>query len=721
MEKLKYIDPIAYGFMKDKSLEIPERVGEALLCAAKYADISFDKNILPHCELGKNSCGQFAYFDSVWYNFGKFDALLASHPECKDELTKLRAKFEVYTEKKTPMKAPQAAIMGDTGTMWGGSFGGHANPDFGRIINLGTDGIREMIAENRKLGIPDSEAFYRGCITTLDAIDILGGRYGALAHDMAERCTGNEREMYLEAAKAFETVPKKPARNFTEAAHAFWLIFSLDGIDSPGRFDQYMARAWDASEDKDSAYRMLGRIWDAFHDTRAWNLCVSGSDENWNDESNDLTYSILKLAADKKYETPNLTVRVHRNTPEKLWSAILDTIASGIGMPVIYNDEVVCTALEKLGIPSCDSHCYCMNGCNQIDIFGKSHMGLEDGEVVLAKCVELALSNGINTVTGIQQSIKTGDLRLAESYSEVERAFYEQMEYLIYLSCNCANSAQQARATYGANPLRSCLIEGCLEKGRDYRNAGPLYGHGQILAEGIADAGDSMYAVKKLVFDEKKYTMETLIDALDANFCGYEELWHDFRSCPKFGNGIEEVDSITAGIVNRFFTLLKRQRTYRGGIFTGGCSPDDRAVYYASKIGALPSGKKKGEPMLADSIAAVPGCDVNGPTSLISSVIRYNQTEAGSGFIFQIKFDKKIFCTDKGKESFKALVKAYFSAGGQQCTATVVSPDELLDAKENPERHRDLIVRVGGFSGYFVELGKEIQDNVIARTFADIG
>ena len=301
-------------------------------------------------------------------------------------------------------------------------------------------------------------------------------------------------------AKAFETVPKKPAYDFTSAMCSFMLIFALDGSDSPGRFDQYMYPAYSKTENKEEISDLLDRLWDYFHDHRSWNLCISGSDENWNDESNRLTYDILDIVRKKGYNTPNLTCRIHRNTPDKLWNAIADTLATGTGLPALYNDDVVCAALEKIGIPPEDSHDYCMNGCNQIDILGKSHMGLEDGEVVFAKCLEFALHNGVNAMNGEKVSIKTGDPRTFATYERFERAFMDQLEYVTYNSCSSANTYQHLRGVFEPHPFRSCLIEGCLEKGRDYRNGGPLYNHGQILAEGIADAGDSLYAVKKLVY-----------------------------------------------------------------------------------------------------------------------------------------------------------------------------------------------------------------------------
>jgi formate C-acetyltransferase len=361
-----------------------------------------------------------------------------------------------------------------------------------------------------------------------------------------------------------------------------------------------------------------------------------------------------------------------------------------------------------------------MNGCNQIDILGKSHMGLEDGEVVFTKCLEFALHNGIDAMSGEKVSIETGDPKTFTSYERFEKAFMDQLEFVTYNSCNSANAWQHLRAMYEPHPLRSCLIEGCLEKGRDYRNGGPLYNHGQILAEGIADTGDSLYAIKKLVYDEKKYTMAELIDALNANFEGFERLHYDFRNCEKFGNDIEEVDVITARTLNRFFDILKHNNTYRGGVFTGGCSTFNRAAGYGSKTAALPNGKLRGEPLLADSIAATPGRDTNGPTAQIKSVLRYNQVEACSGLVFQNKFEKKMFMSEKGKASFIALAKAYFAGGGQQYTVTVVSPEDLLDAKIHPENHRNLIVRVGGYSDYFINLGDELQNNVIERTFINM-
>lgn len=720
MTSLSKIDPFLYGYFLDEGLELGERVGLALLHASKNLEIKFSRKLLPETAfITESGSSGYSPSDGLWFSSESILKLSEEYPEHKETLHRYIQEINIFRSKSRMLNCETTDALNNSGAEWGGGWGGHSNPDYGRIINFGTDRIRGIIAENRDK-YPDETWFYRSCSYTLDALDTFGERYREASLRNAERCDNEkDKAFYLRMARAFEAVPKKPAYDFMSAICSFMLVFALDGSDSPGRFDQYMYPAYEKTENKDEVIDLLDRLWDYFHDHRSWNLCISGSDENWNDESNELTYEILAMVRKKGYNTPNLTCRVHRNTPDKLWNAIADTLAIGTGLPALYNDDVVCPALEMLGIPPHDSHDYCMNGCNQIDILGKSHMGLEDGEVVFTKCLEFALHNGVDAMSGEKISVETGDPTTFDTYEGFERAFTDQLEFVTYNSCGSANRWQHMRGVFQPHPLRSCLIEGCLEKGKDYRNGGPLYNHGQILAEGVADTGDSLYAVKKLIYDEKKYTMAELIDALNRNFEGYEKLHRDFKNCEKFGNDIEEVDEITARALNRFFTVLKRNRTYRGGVFTGGCSTFNRAAGYGMKTAALPNGKLKGEPLLADSIAATPGRDTNGPTAQIKSVLKYNHTDACSGFVFQNKFEKKMFNSEKGKASFIALAKAFFAGGGQQYTITVVSPEDLIDAKEHPENHRSLIVRVGGYSDYFTSLTEELQDNVIERTYMD--
>ena len=488
MTSLAQIDPFLYGYFSDETLEHGERVGLALRCAAKHLEIGFSRQLLPEVTMEtKNGTSGYLPSQGLWFNTENIMKLAGQVPEHEQTLCRYAQEIEQFKSKARRLYCESSEALDRAGAEWGGGWGGHSNPDYGRIVNHGTEYIRAILAENQDEH-PDEAWFYRACSYALDAIDIFGERFRDLASGYAEKC-GDEAEkaMLLRMAKAFETVPKKPAYDFTSAMCSFMLIFSMDGSDSPGRFDQYMLRAYAATENKEEAADLLDRLWDYFRDHRSWNLCISGSDKNGNDETNDLSYAMLALVRKKKYNTPNLTCRVHRNTPDRLWNEIADTLAVGAGLPALYNDDVVCAALEKIGIPPEDSHDYCMNGCNQIDILGKSHMGLEDGEVMFAKCLEFTLHNGVDAMTGEQVSAQTGDPRTFETYDRFERAFMDQLEYVTYNACGSANVYQHMRGVFEPHPLRSCLIEGCLEKGRDYRNGGPLYNHGQILAEGIAD------------------------------------------------------------------------------------------------------------------------------------------------------------------------------------------------------------------------------------------
>ena len=673
--------------------------------------------------------GFYDKFEDIGVRYIYGNALVVDQEKLKDRIQRFpeaAPELQQILEEMAPLATNAVVHRNETAeektfsemrVSWGGAhwnWQGHGNPDFGLIPRIGTDGVREKISIYREKN-PEKSLFYDSLLIALEGLDIWAERYRLLALEMAETASDSDKTRLMRMAKALETVPKKPARDLFEAFQSFWLVFCMDGVDSPGRFDQYMIPYYEAADAEERKYCLEG-MWHLFHETRAWNLCISGSDENGNDQSNILSYDILEIARKYKYNTPNLTMRVHNNTPQALWESAMETLSTGIGMPAIYNDECVCPALEALGISKAHAHNYCMNGCNQIEVFGVSHMGLEDGEVCLAKCLELALYDGVCGYCGDKISISTGDPADMVSFEDFMAAYKKQVEYASDIAVTMANRTQEIAAVYGVNPLRSSLIEGCIEKGRDYKNGGPVYGHGQILAEGLADAVDSLAAIKYYVFDEKKYSFRELIDALRNNYEGYEQLYRDFSTFKKFGNDDAYVDSIYKEVVEHFYGYLLTKQTVRGGYYGAGCSTFNRTATFAVKIGALPNGKKRETTILADSIGAVPGCDRKGPTALINSVLWADQTLAKSGNVLQMKFSKNLFSTKVGKQAMIALAKTYFAGKGQQLSINVVSLEELLDARVHPEAHENLIVRVGGYSDYFVRLSPELQENIIQRT-----
>jgi len=722
MRNFKITDEaFARGFVNCEIDDNHARLGSAYKAYAEEMPLDVDEDLgLATVSFGCSSVN-VSYHSAMWVNGGGLQekADKAEDPEIAADYLYLKEQMEplnVGGYLWSSFNTREAQFM-DSGAGWGGTWGGHAVPDLVDFATYGTDALREKVCHYRDLN-SDVSGFYEGILRMLDAIDILGQRARAEALRNLESATDPKAIRRLtRLAKAFERCPKEPALTFAEACSVYIMVYSLDGVDSPGHFDWFMGDFWDRSDETERR-EVLEDVWEYFHNTRTWNLCISGSDENWNDKTNDLSYAILEVARKYKYQTPNITMRCHRNTPEKLLRAAAQTIATGIGMPTLYNDEAVCPALERLGISPADAHEYIMNGCNQIDIQGKSHMGLEDGEVNLGMAVELVFTNGVSRKKGYDFGAKTGDVESLDTFDKFYAAVKEQVHTLCDLSCAMSNKAQRAYAKHSFQLIRSLTIKGCLEKGRDYKDGGPLYGHGQILAEGVADAADSIAAVKKYVFEEGRFTLKELSDALAANFEGYEEIYKTLKDSDlRFGNDMEYVDSIAKDLVDDYNTYLLTKPTVRGGLFGGGCSPFTRAPHNGRSVAALPNGKRADEEIYGDSIGATPGFDVNGPTALLSSCLVFDHKLPTSGFILNIRFDKALFNTEKGIEGFLSLYRAYFDEGcGQQLSVTVVSRDDLLDAMENPDAHRDLIVRVGGYSDYFVNLPNDLKLNVLART-----
>ena len=662
----------------------------------------------------------FAYHSGVYVNHDKMEEYMEAYPELAEELRDYIEYFEQrdYHELCNHTLVPLDIQLLSSKTLWGGhDWGGHSNPDYQMLLDLGTDGLREKIAHYRGEH-PDKSEFYDALMLTLDTVDMLSERYRLYAIEMMEKDAEN-RAIYERIAKALEIVPKKPAVDFMTACQSFAMVFFMDGNDSPGNFDQYCGKFFEMG-DREENMEILEGLWREFKRVRTWNLCISGSDENWNDRTNELSWAILSLVEKYKFDTPNLTMRIHRNTPEDFLKYAVKVMSAGTGMPVLYNDEIVCPALEDLGIPPCDSHMYAMNGCNQIDIQGKSHMGLEDGEIYVLKCLERALHNGKCLIKDETFGLQTGDARDFKSFDELMTAFYAQLDWVVAYATDMANKYQKFFAEYGPSPIRSVLIQGCIEKGKNYKDGGPIYNHGQILSEGLTDAIDSLANIKHFVFDTHKYTMAQVVDALECDYEGYEEMYRDFkRSKLKFGNDIDEVDALGGEIQRHFYSELMKYHTYRdpvNGIYGGGLSTFNRTAAFGVWAGASANGRHKGDIMISDSLGAVPGCDMNGPTALIRSALAYDHRLAKSGFVFQMKFEKELFASPKGQESALALIKAYFAGGGQQMSINVLDSAELLDAMEHPENHQNLVVRVGGYSDIFVNLPIGLRQNIISRT-----
>ncbi len=714
---MKRLEPFAWGYMHSPQADTESLIANGIYAFAEEVEVRIDPKDwfpAPLYDMGSFAVN-YGRAEGISLNARKRDMIIAAHPEMEEIIHVYYDYFFPYETARVISKyrTPQQEKLEINKCCWAAG-GGHSNPDYEMLLRIGTNGIREKIALFRKIHT-DKNVLYDAFERTLDAFELLARRYKEKAAEMLQTAAAEDAPVLERLVKTFGRIPQQSPRDFFEACAFFWFSFAFLDIDSPGLFDYALGRYYE-NDDPADRWACLEKLWELFHKTRTWNLCVGRSDEFGGDHTCALTYDVLKMAAEKRYDTPNLTLRLHKNSPEALWRAAAETLSTGIGMPAIYNDDCVCPALEAIGIPASDAHLYCMNGCNQIDIFGKSHMGLEDGEISVCKALEFALFNGVCKFSEEKLGADTGDARAFTTFEELMAAYKKQIEFMADYITDTSNKAQAIFAAWAPNPWKSLIVQGCIEKGLDYKNRGPIYGHGQVLTEGLPDTADSLAAVKHYVFDEKKYTMAELVDALDKNFEGYGELWRDFSTYHKFGNDLEDVDAIYAEITDHIYRYFQTKPTFRGGVFGVGCSTFHRAPNYGFHCGALPNGKKKGEKLLADSIGATPGCDCAGPTALLSSVMKANQYLATSGNVMQMKFNKGQFGTPTGMAAFISLAKAYFAGGGQTLQVNVVSREELLDAVAHPEKHKNLIVRVGGFSQYFVKLPPPLQENIIART-----
>ena len=614
---------------------------------------------------------------------------------------------------------------------WGGGWGGHAILGYDRLLRDGIAGLRAWVAghaDRAQRRGADAAAldWYRALLHVCDGISAFIANHAARAAEMAAAAPDAATRRRLEqTAAACRHVSTAAPRDLAEAVQLFWFIHALDNTDSPGRIDRfllphYMRLAETPAERRRLARPILDALWRKFIACRSWNVCLAGQTPDGRDAANELTYLFLELQERHGREAPNLSVRLFAGSDPALLRRCVEVIAGGSGMPALYNDEVLVPALCELGIPIEHARDYAMNGCAQVDIPGLSHMGLEDGELNLAKCLELALRGGRSPITGAAAGAATLPPAEIHDLAALKAQLARQIEHCTELLTRQANLFQRVVAETAPHLFRSLFIAPCVERGRDIKRGGPLYNHGQFLAQGIANTGDSLYAIDRLVFRERRMTLPDLVAVLDADWAGREQLRQEIaRRLPKFGNDVAEADDLAAWALECYFRCLRERRTWRGGWYSGGVIVFNRAIGYGRHLAAGADGRRAGEPV-ADSIGAAQGRDRAGPTALLRSVARLPQALGTSAMCLNVKLSPSLFESSEGYRKVGDLFAGYFRLGGQQLQANVVGPETLLAAQRDPDSHQDLIVRVGGFCARFVQLDRAQQDDIIARTTQEL-
>jgi formate C-acetyltransferase len=580
---------------------------------------------------------------------------------------------------------------------WGGGWGGHAVLGYDRVLADGIAGVKAWVADcaERNGADPAAADWYRALSFVCDGIAAFIAGHGV-------------------------DVGAAGAADFRQAVQLFWFIHVLDNTDSPGRVDQfllpwYMALAQTPSERAERARPILDALWRKFIACRTWNVCLGGQTPDGRDATNELTYLLLDCQAAHLAEAPNLSVRLHAGSDPALLGRCVEVIGRGSGMPALYNDEVLVPALCELGIPIEHARDYAMNGCAQVDIQGLSHMGLEDGELNLAKCLELALRAGLSPVTGRRAGAATLSPDRIPDMATLKAQLARQIEHCTELLTRHANAFQETIARTGPGLFRSLFVDPCVERGRDIKRGGPLYNHGQFLTQGIANVGDSLCAIDRLVFRDKRMTLAQLVEVLDADWAGHESLRAEvLRGLPKFGNDDPAADDPAAWATECYFRALRARRRWGGGWYSGGVIVFNGAMGYGQHLAASADGRRGGDPV-ADSIGAAAGRDRAGPTALLRSVARLPQQLGTSAMCLNVKLHPASF-EGEGVRKIGDLFATYFRLGGQQLQVNVVDAETLQAARDEPERHQDLVVRVGGYCARFVHLDPTQQDDIIART-----
>ena len=498
------------------------------------------------------------------------------------------------------------------------------------------------------------------------------------------------------------------------------------------------------------------------------NLIVGGQDKNGEDATNELSIACLEATAHTKLPQPSISIRVWNKSPDEFLIKAAEVSRLGLGMPAYYNDEVIIPALINRGLTIEDARDYGIIGCVEPQKGGKTEGWHDAAFFNMARVLELVIYNG--RLDGVQVSPQTGDFASFTSFEQVTEAYRKQMEYCVSLLANADNAVDLAHAARAPLPFLSSMVDDCIGRGKTVQEGGAYYNFTGPQGVGVANVGDSLTAIKALAFDRKQYTPAQIRDAMASNYGNaaggnmpipndvieevvrrmistgqgvsseqlaklqelarnglpgstpaaansgaYEALYRDLKAAPKFGNDLAEADTQARFAALVYCREVEKYANPRGGKFQPGLYPVSANVPMGAGTGATPDGRKAGDP-LADGVSPTSGCDVNGPTAAANSVAALDHAIASNGTLFNQKFHPSALSGREGLEKLSALVRGFFDQKGMHVQYNVVGRETLLDAQKNPDKYRNLVVRVAGYSAHFVALDKSLQDDIINRT-----
>ena len=722
--------------------------------------------------------------------------------ETKAELREVHKywKGKTSSELATSYMAPEAIKAIEHNIFTPGNYFyngvGHVTVKYEEVLAIGYKGIIDKArAELEKCQVGDGNYakkshFLNAVIVSCQAVIEYAERYAELASQMAAECTDPVRKQeLLQISENCSRVPANGATSFYEACQSFWFVQQLLQVESsghsisPGRFDQYMYPYYKADIDKgvitrEAAQELLDCIWVKLNDLNKvrdaasaegfagyslfQNLIVGGQDKYGNDVTNDLSIMCILASMHVHLPMPSLSIRVWNGSPHELLIKAAELTRTGIGLPAYYNDEVIIPALQNRGLTLEDAREYNIIGCVEPQKAGKTDGWHDAAFFNMCRPLELVFSNGMDK--GELVGIQTGDVTKMTTFEEFFDAYKKQMEYCISLMVNADNAIDVAHAERVPLPYESCMVDDCLSRGLSVQEGGAVYNFTGPQGFGIANMADSLYAIRKLVYEDKKVSMEEYKQALAWNYdkgldqqsvsdmsemilkgmqdAGmavntdtakavlqtvmrlkpteeqlrrFTELHHMIDEVPKFGNAIDDVDYFARDVAYTYSRPLQKYMNPRGGHYQAGLYPVSANVPLGGQTGATPDGRYAHTPV-ADGVSPSAGKDVKGPTAAATSVSRLDHFIVSNGTLFNQKFHPSALAGREGLEKFVALIRTFFDQKGMHMQFNVVDRETLLDAQKHPENYAHLVVRVAGYSALFTTLSRSLQDDIIRRT-----
>jgi trans-4-hydroxy-L-proline dehydratase len=577
-----------------------------------------------------------------------------------------------------------------------------------------------------------------------DAIIRFAERHSEKALELAELESNPERKQELrEIAEICQYVPAHAPRTFREALQAYWfvhlgVITELNTWDAfnPGRLDQHLNPFYQREVEagkltKEQAKELLQCFWIKFNNQPAppkvgvtaaesgtytdfANINSGGLKVDGSDGVNEVTYLVLDVIDEMRLLQPSSNIQLSKKNPDRFLKRALKIIRQGWGQPSIFNADTIVEELLRQGKSIEDARCGGASGCVEIGAFGKEAYILT-GYLNLVKILELALNNGVDPRTGEQLGLPTGKAADIKSFEEVISAYNTQLKHFVDIKVKGNNIIERLYATYMPAPFLSILIDDCISRGKDYNDGGPRYNTNYIQGVGLGSITDCLSAIKLHVFEKGDLPWQELLQALQLNFEGMESTRQLLlNKTPRYGNDDDYADEIMRIVFDSYYAEINGRKNTKGGHYRINLLPTTCHVYFGSVIGATPDGRKAWQP-LSEGISPVQGADRQGPTAVVKSASKMDHTRTG-GTLLNLKFTPQVLEGEDGIDKLSQLVRAYFKLDGHHIQFNVVKAETLKDAQQHPEQYRDLIVRVAGYSDYFCDLSKELQDEIIGRT-----